>query len=117
MTWRATKIFHICTTFSWNLKNKLFCNLFQGHLNLFVFLKKILYLWVFEKIFACGFLKWHFFRILTQYLKLAIANIENSSYVCMKDSLLLNTKGLIYSGPSSGGALKIRMKCNIFVIW
>ena len=32
----------------------------------------------------------------------------------MKDSLLLNTKGLIYSGPSSGGALKIRMKCNIF---
>ena len=56
----------------------------------------------------------HFFRILTQYLKLAIANIENSSYVCMKDSLLLNTKGLIYSGPSSGGALKIRTKCNVF---
>ena len=69
---------------------------------------------VFEKKFACGFPKWHFFRILIQYLKLAIANIENSSYVCMKDSLLLNTKGLIYSGPSSGGALKIRTKCNVF---
>ena len=80
-----------------------------------MFLKKILYLWVFEEKFACGFPKWHFFRILTQYLKLAIANIENSSYVCMKDSLLLNTKGLIYSGPSSGGALKIRKNCNTYL--